>query len=252
MKNNLNRNKRNLKQRRNGSRRGNLRTLTIGTTSSNVIMKRETEFEIMRQMPHIIPIPRLMYTPEAMLVDLVYPDTSFNRNNVASTFLSWRYRATSIFDPDPALGSGSVPGYSYYAGGYNAYLVIGIGFDISLANMEASPVDIIVWPSVLDLGLNYAATNEMFGNPHAAQNTISAKGGMDRARLKGYIDLGSFYGNTTQYISGYGSTFGTNGATIYLNVGGVSATAFTATNGLDVRVTLTYRTVVFSRLTKIN
>lgn len=245
-------NRNNNRQRANGRtgrRRGTQgrRQLVRTTTKSTTTMRNDTELEALRQMPYIHRMPRMMYTPEAVLVDLTFPDTSYTRNNVASTFLSWRYRANSIYDPDPALGSGSVPGYSYYSGGYNAYLVVGIGYDISLANMESSAVDAVVWPTVTDVGLNYSAVNEMFGNPYASQGTMSAKGGMDRVRLKGFIDLGHFYGNMSQYVSAFGSLFGANPASIYLNIGGVSPAAFTVNNGLDVRVVLTYRVIIFSR-----
>jgi len=227
--------------------------LRIATTKSSNMMRNETEEAFLSQNRNVYKIPRLMYTPEIILCDLVYPDVSYNRNNVTATFLSWRYRAGSVFDPDPALGSGSVPGYTYYSGGYNVYLVLGLGYDISICNMEASPVDVVVWPSNSDLGLNYAGTGEMFGNPHASQNTVSAKGGQDRCRLRGTLDLGSFYGNVYQYLT-FAAPFGANPplTNIWLNVGGVSATAFTATNGLDVRVTLTYRVAMMQRKTQTN
>lgn len=203
-------------------------------------------------MPNIHTIPRLMYTPETMLVDLVYPDVNYNRNNVGSSFLSWRYRTGNIFDPDPALGSGSVPGYTYYSNGYNAYLIIGIGYDIGIVNMEASGSDIVVCPTTQDLGLNYSSVGELFGNPHATVASVSSKGGMDRCRLTGYVDLGQFYGNCTQYIANFGTTFGSNPTTLFLNVGATSPTSYTTNNGLDVRVTLTYRVLLFSRKTQIN
>jgi len=221
--------------------------MTIKRTNGENVMQNVTERLFRRQTGNVVTMPRLMFAPETVVVDLVYPDVAYSRNNVSSTFLSWRYRANSIYDPDPALGSGSVPGYTFWASGYNAYVVLGLGYDISISNMEGSAVDVVAWPTVTDVGLNYAGTGEMFGNPHASQNTVSAKGGMDRCRLRGTVDLGKFYGNPTQYISSFGGTFGANPVPIYFNVGGVSPGAFTSGNGLDVRVTLTYRVAIFSR-----
>jgi len=216
-------------------------------------MKRATEQEFLRLNREAFMMPRLMYTPETIVVDLVYPDVAYNRNNVASTFVSWRYRANSIFDPDPALGSGFVPGYTFYSGAYSIYTVLSIGYDISISNMENMPVDVLVWPSIVDLGLNYAGIGEMFGNPHAAQSQIAAKGGQDRCRLRGIVDLGVSYGQIGQYLGGnFSAKFGSNPpGLIFLNVGGIAATNFTATNGLDVRVSLVYRVALGGRLTQV-
>jgi hypothetical protein len=197
-----------------------------------------------------IRIPRLMYTPESVVVDLTYPDTVYAKNNVGSAFLSWRYRMNSIYDPDPLVGSGSVPGYSFWAAGYNSYRVLKLGYSIDIANLEGSPVDVVVVPSNIDLGANYANTNELFGQPHATQHLLSAKNGMDRARLTGKLDLGRFYGSVPQYLGNdaFGSGFGTNPGTIlYLNVGAVSSALFTVNNGLDYRLTLTYTVLLTSR-----
>jgi len=210
-----------------------------------------TEATVRRESNPFI-MPRLKYLPDSVIVDLVYPDVVYSRNNVTQTFLSWRYRANSIYDPDPLVGSGSVPGYTFWSGGYGAYLVVGLGYDIQISNMEGSPVDVVAIPSVKDLGNNYSLVSELFGNAFAATSQCASKGGMDRTKMKGYFDLGKFYGNATQYIANYGSAFGGNPpASIYLNIGGVSFTAFTIGNGLDVRVALTYRVHLFSRLTQV-
>jgi hypothetical protein len=188
--------------------------------------------------------------PDSVLVDLVYPDTTLTHTNNAFTYLSWRYRANSVYDPDPTIGSGSVPGYSFWATGYNSYRVISLGYSIDLSNLETSPVDVVACPSVADLGANYTAMNELFGNPYASQALLSAKGGMDRARLTGAIDLGQFWGNSGQYLNddGFGGSVGGNpSVSLFLNVGGVSAAAFTTGNGLDYRITLTYTTLWYGR-----
>jgi hypothetical protein len=190
-----------------------------------------------------------------VIVDLVYPDTSYTHNNVGVTYLSWRYRLNSIYDPDPALGSGSVPGYSAWSGFFNSYRVLATSYSLDISNLEASPVDVFVVPTTSDLGLNYPNANELFGQPYCSQALISAKNGMDRVRLKGYIDLGNFYGNAVQYLGNdaFGSGFGNNPGTIlYLNVGGVSAANFTSGNGLDYRFTLTYTVLLTGRKTLVN
>jgi len=156
----------------------------------------------------------------------------------------------SVFDPDPALGSGSVPGHSFYTAGYDAYRVLAIGYSIDVSNLEGSPVDVVVCPSLTDLGVNYASLNELFGNPYATQGLISAKGGQDRTRVKGFLDLGQFWGNSTDLLgdANFGSPVAGNPAQLlFLNVGGVSAAAFTTSNGLDYRFTMTFEVLYYRR-----
>lgn len=197
----------------------------------------------------ILHIPKNRFAPDSVIVELTYPDTTFTHNNVGFPNLSWRYRMTSIYDPDPLLGTGSIPGYSFWAAGYSGYRVLQIRYTIDISNLEGSPVDIIACPSKTDLGANYVNLNELFGNPYASQALLSAKGGMDRARLVGTIDIGEFYGSVNQYIGndGFGGAFGANPtANFFLNVGGVSAANFTTGNGLDYRVTIVYVTHLLS------
>jgi hypothetical protein len=218
------------------------------TPKATSLEKGET-IQIAMQQSRPLRIPRLMFITDSVIVDLIYPDTTLVKNNVGSSFVSWRYRMNSVWDPDPALGSGAVPGHTFWTGAYNSYRVLAISYSAQLMNLEGSPVDIVAVPSNTDLGLNYPSTNELFGNPYATVSALSAKGGMDRAALKGYIDLGHYYGNSTQYLGNdaFGSGVSTNpGTVLYLNFGGVSATNFTTSNGLDYRINLTY-TVLYTQ-----
>ncbi len=229
--------------RQNGPRRTRIngpKQVDIDPGNTVVLAKRQSR---------ALRIPRNMFTVDSIIADLTYPDTVYAKNNVGSAFISWRYRMNSIYDPDPLVGSGSVPGYSYYATGYGSYRVLGFAYNVTLANFEGSPVDIVGCPSNTDLGANYSGTNELFANPHATVALLSAKNGMDRATLKGYIDLGRFSGNTSQYLGNdsFGSSFGNNPGTMsYINFGAVSSALFTTNNGIDYRVTLTY-TVLFTQ-----
>lgn len=161
----------------------------------------------------------------------------------------------SIYDPDPTIGSGVVPGYVAWSTFFNSYRVLAISYSVDISNMETSPVDVCAVPTYNDLGSNYASSVELFGQPHASQALLSAKGGMDRTRLKGFIDLGSFSGNVDQYLGddGFGGTFGGNpNAILFLNIAGVSAANFTTGNGLDYRFTMTMTTLLSGRKTLVS
>jgi hypothetical protein len=227
----------------------------IHTPKRTAIETGKTVTLVRRNLKRLLRIPRNVFMTENVIVDFTFPDTTLTRVNAGFTYLSWRYRMNSIYDPDPALGSGSVPGYSAWSTFFNNYRVLSASYSIDISNLETSPVDVFVCPTILDLGLNYPSANELFGNPHCAQSLISAKGGADRTRLKGFIDLGNFVGNTSQYIGddGYGGSFGANpGVTLFLNIGGISAATFTALNGLDYRFTLTMTTLLYGRKIVIN
>lgn len=232
-------------RRRNNGNFGNRINNRIGNRSQPVNNRSDqgvTLAEIRKQCRPMM-IPRNMFMTDCVVVDLTFPDVVFNRNNSGAALLSWRYRMNSVFDPDPGVSSGAVPGHIEWASFFLLYRVLHMSYTIDVSNLETSPVDVVSFPSQDDLGLNYSGLIEAFGNPYANQGIISAKGGMDRIRLNGGIDLGKFYGLATQYIGNdaYGaSTSGNPSAFMYINIGGVSAVNFTVGNGLDVRITLKF------------
>jgi hypothetical protein len=82
-----------------------------------------------------------------------YVDLS-TRNNVGANALSWRYRGNSAYDPDPALFSGSLSGYSEFASLYTRYLCDTLNYEISFKNNENFEVTCSVFYSAYDLGIN--------------------------------------------------------------------------------------------------
>jgi len=233
--------------RRPQSRRFPKRQNRIIATKNSTVCSGNTENVYKRQTRGVVRIPRLRMSPNAVVVDLTYPDTVYNRNNVGFSYLSWRYRLGSVYDPDPLVGTGGIPGYTNWATMFNQYKVLKTSFSVDICNLEKTPVDSFVCPTVNDMGANIPSSNEMLGNPYCSQSSISATGGMDRTRLTGSIDLGSFFGNTTQYLGDrdYGASVGSNpNQQMVLNIGATSAALFVVNAGLDVRVTITY-TVAF-------
>lgn len=219
----------------------------INPQNRNVLGK--TEQTALRQTAGVIRIPRLVFMTDAVLVDLTYPDTTLVKTNSGLPYLSWRYRMNSVFDPDPLVLSGSVPGHTAWSGFFEYYRVVAISYNIDISNLESTGVDVVVCPTLNDLGSNYINTNELFGNPHATVALLSAKGGQDRVRLSGSIDLGTFYGSSQQYLGndGFNSLVSGNPTVMfYLNVGAIGSAAF-STAGVDYRVSITYTTLYNKR-----
>lgn len=212
--------------------------------------KRSTIALALSQRSGVMRIPKNRFAPDCVLVELSYPDTVLTRTNPSSSYLSWRYRINSAYDPDPALVSGAIPGFAFWAAGYTAYRVLSSSYSIDICNFEASAVDIVAAPSLVDLGLNYSGTNELFGNPYASQALLSPSGGMDRARLKGTLDLGVIWGNCNELVSSasFGSGVTANPSQpIYLNIGGVCSATFTLNKGLDYRCLIKYTVLFYQR-----
>jgi hypothetical protein len=199
----------------------------------------------------LVRIPKNLFASDAILVDLKYIDQTYQRTNNGFAVNTWRMRMNSVYDPDPALGSGALPGYSIWASIYNTYRVIKFSYDVELCNLEATPNDVVVCPTTADVGANYTNAYDLFANPFAVSRALSMTGGMDRCRLKGSIDLGNFYGNPLQYVGNdaFGSGVGTNPSTMfYFNIGGVSANNYNTAKGYNTRSLFTYTTLFTKRV----
>lgn len=228
--------------------------LSIGGATNTVILGGETVASVLKANKHLLRIPKNRFMTDSVVVDLIFPDTTTSKTNNSATYLSWRYRMNSVYDPDPLVLSGSVPGHTAWSAFFSNYRVLKFGYDIDFVNMEGFPVDVVAAPSLTDLGANYVTTNELFGNPHAAVSAMGSAGGMDRTNLKGSIDLGAFQGSTTWYLGNdaYASVTNTNPTQLlYMNFGGITASSFTAL-GVDYRVTLKYTVLYNTRRILLN
>lgn len=167
------------------------------------------------------------------------------------------YRANMAYDPLSSLSTRYPAGFTQMAGLYYTYRVRACKIRISCSNLEAFPVNVIVWPSLENLaglvGTNYLQS--IMSNPYAKYRTLSAKGGMDRIVIKNYLSSVKAFGtNAAKYDLDYaGST--TSAVTTnqpealwYWNVGCYPlnfATFTSASVAFDCR--LTYYTEFFDR-----
>jgi hypothetical protein len=89
-------------------------------------------------------IPRLI-SPKSVQFRLTYPDPQIARTRTTAGVANWSLRGSG-FDPDPALGTGAIPGYSEWARFYNFYRIVGIGVRGSITHTELFPVALAIWP----------------------------------------------------------------------------------------------------------
>jgi len=164
--------------------------------------------------------PRQIW-PTALIATLKYQDGTTQRTNVASNYNSWRYRMNSAYDPDPALGTGSLSGFVELSTLYNNYKVLSFAVEAEVANRDTQPYNLVVCPTIKDVGLAYSGTYELGEFPRGKHRGFSAMGGMDRAKLTTKVNLPEFVG-TAQYEfdPAYSAAVTTNPTTIvYMNVG---------------------------------
>jgi hypothetical protein len=217
------------------------------TRTSAQMSSIEATIEHIRKVERI---PKNYLVSDAIIVDLIYFDSTYTRVNPGSAYMSYRMRMNSIYDPDPALGTGAIPGYTEWANFFNSYRVLKFKYDLEVSNQEAFPQDVLVCPSRSDLGVNYVNIYDFLGNPRGKSHTISSTGGQDRCRFLDEIDLGQYYGNPSQYLGddGFGGSAGGNPAVmLFFNIATLSTANQTAAKGIFTKGKYTFTVLMHGR-----
>jgi hypothetical protein len=197
-------------------------------------------------------LPRgVKVVPDKFITNLDYKGVTVHLNT-GSSFCQWRYR-TSAYDPDPALGTGALGGYSEIAALYKQYRVLAIEYDMYFANLEAFAQQIVVAPFTSDPGSNTVSGDQMSNETYSQSRILDAKGGQDRTVIKGVFRPQDLFGSKNQYLLGdnYSSIVTTNPATpLYLGVcyASTNGSNMTASNGVALVIKLTYVVEFFQRL----
>jgi len=197
--------------------------------------------------------PKSLAYPEGFLVHMKYSDPQGVLNNAAALFASVRYRMNSVYDPDPTLGGGTVDGYTFFSTIYGRYRVVGFQYKIAFDNNDAFEKRAICWPSMIDLGSNYSATDQATELPYSKFKVLSSKGGGSQTKvITGFVPLAQFYGESS-YNTGESalSNYNANPALVlFFNVGTSSGTVLSL--GTGISVCLHYVTKWTSRETVTN
>jgi len=197
--------------------------------------------------------PKDLAYPEGFLVHMKYSDPQGVLNNAAALFASVRFRMNSVYDPDPTLGGGTVDGYTFFSTIYGRYRVVGFKYKVAFDNNDAFEKRAICWPSMIDLGTNYSATDQATELPYSKFKVLSSKGGGSQTKvISGFVPLAQFYGESS-YNTGESTlaNYNTNPALIlFFNIGTSSGTVLSL--GAGVSVCLHYVTKWTSRETVTN
>jgi hypothetical protein len=197
------------------STRINTRALSKGISSDT------TEMLYQQGTRGTVRIPKRVFAPPSLIVDLMFIDKTAARTNAGFAFCSWRYRMNSVFDPDPGFLTGAVAGHAEWSAFYFAYRVLRLQYSITISNREIFPIDVITCPTNLDIGNNFPTPLDLAMQPYSRITTVGSINGDATMTFNGAIDLGTFYGNVKQYIGddAFGSAITTNPITMnYLNI----------------------------------
>jgi len=195
---------------------------------------------------HIIREPG-RFMPDRIIRNLVYNDTTFYRSHVGSTAINWYYRS-SAYDPDPALGTGAIPGFAELANMYKAYLVRSMTLKTTVQNQNGDGAIIGIWPSNTLLNSNSLAPSDIIeysSNPNSARGVLNNNNG--GSKTFSCTATGShFYGR--QFMNDLtftGSTGGNPGTMYGINVGILDGTASNFGFGFVMQTQIIYEVEFF-------
>lgn len=209
-----------------------------------------------RKRPIIVRLSKVgEFSPEQLIVPIRFVDTQSIRTNNGVGSANWHFR-TSAYDPDPAFGTGAIPGFNEIAAFYQYYRVHSMEIDMIGVNGETTtPLRVTIWPSVVSVA------------PNTLSNVSVEERGQGPFGFKEMIDrLGSGQGKfyykkkfTTSEISGerawkddpnYSALTNGNPTTVWwLNIGlAPTIGTLTTTGGLHTNMSIVYEVEFFGRL----
>lgn len=158
-----------------------------------------------------------------------------------------------LYDPDPALGSGSISGFGEWSNLYRKYLVLKVRIKWDVTNLEAFPITICFCPSNFDISslITDSSTALDIGEMNGGQvRQLSQAGGMDRNRIDVVVNLSRFWGARGEFLdssffSGTGLANPTN--LIFGQFAVASSTALV--NGINSTLKLIFTVRWYSRQT---
>lgn len=187
---------------------------------------------------------------------LSYVDSTTARNNPGGSYLITGIRINDLYDPDPAILTGSISGFKEIMQFYKNYRAIHNEVEVTITNQENFP---IIWglyfsqDNILGLIPTAAAALNVLENGYTTgARTISSKGGMDRDTQVCHIPLSDLVGNSALYVGDtqYTGTISTSPAiSLWCFLIIVSGTGAVLNNGIVFNSKYTYKTRFFNRIT---
>lgn len=165
--------------------------------------RKRSNFYSITEKP-LSPIYSNSIMPAENRAKLYYQDSSTVRNNPGGNFLVYSMRINDLYDPDPAILSGSVSNFKEMMQFYSYYKVHHVDVLWQLVNLENFPLSAgIVFSQSNLTGVisSLADAQNAFENDFATPvRTISSKGGIDKTVFTiTKFDIHKLLGNKQQY-----------------------------------------------------
>jgi len=195
---------------------------------------------------------RLAVMPDRLRVHLIYADQVQQRNNVGTKYVSWRYRS-SAYDPDPALGTGAIPGFTDFTNFYGTYRVHRMKLEVDIVNIETFAVTFKIVPTPLDPGANTAIISEFAdANPRGFSRIIGGSSAQNRVRMfTPWYKVIAIEGSIgAQFDPNFAAAVNANPANV-MYVGLTTATYLVHVNGVFTNVRVHYDVEFFNRIYQV-
>lgn len=178
-------------------------TRTLQKSRARNQPRKQTTFNTTSVGP-INPTYSTSIMPAVKYAKLYYNDGSTVRNNAGGNYLVYSMRINDLYDPDPALLSGSVSNFKEMMQFYSYYKVHHCDITWTLVNLENFPLSagiVFTQTNLTGVIANLAdAQNALENDFSTGVRTVSAKGGLDKTTFSiTKFDIHKLLGNRQQY-----------------------------------------------------
>jgi len=193
-----------------------------------------------------------MIMPRHIRRTLRYVDSAYVRNNPGNNFLVYSFRINDLYDPDPAILSGSLSGFKEIMQFYNTYRVLSISVNVTLVNLETVPIMYGLCFTTQNLSgvvtTRDDAINALENHFSTRAKILSGKGGIDRASLSRHVMLHTIVGDKRQYLADAdysGQGLATPNRPVWMNMIVTTTTGVALTNGYATTTNITFDSEFF-------
>lgn len=186
---------------------------------------------------------------------LNYIDSSYARNNPGNNYLVFSFRINDLFDPDPAILSGSISGLKEMMQFYQYYRVNHVNISMKIFNNEAFA---ILYGAVFSqsnltgvLANRDDAINSLENDFSTRARLLSAKSGLDHEDINFDLNPATLLGDSKQYHASNlyaGNGLASPSIPLWVNFIIASPTGSALTNGIVTALNLTFTSKFYGRL----
>lgn len=201
-----------------------------------------------------IPLQSNDIMPPSISRQLNYIDSVYTRNNSGANWIIFSYRINDLYDPDPAILTGSISGFKELMSFYNYYQVNHFRCNMKIFNNEAYAIIYGGVFSIQNLSLSLSsrddAVNALESNYSTRARLLSAKGGLDHEDVVFALQPRQLLGNPKIYDGSplySGAGLSSPNVQLWLNIIVASPNATPLANGVTTSISMYYKAKFYAR-----